>query len=329
MMAALVVKLVELKALRIGQFLWPSAALFLLPFFCCTSVFASEIPYERLRSESNCSPFQLIAALGHQSAQSEPMRALGSISKLVTATVAIKLLNSHGIALDSPIGLPQLNGRALALPISPAVTWRQLLRHERGLFNYSESPQFQQQPLLPPDAAFTYALSMPGYDSWHYSNSNYLLAGLLLQNIGQQTWPQLVHRQVLAPIGIEQSAWRYPESTTVPSADMGLSLRASDALRFICALFDGQLLDKEQRRELLNFVWLNDNYAYGLGLARKQLQGQTIYFHVGATEAVHTGLYYLPAQKRALLLWQPRLADGEKAFQKWETDSLQAMLPLR
>jgi D-alanyl-D-alanine carboxypeptidase len=78
------------------------------------------------------------------------------------------------------------------LPYATSITIDHALRHTSGLFNYTQSPDFlarvsQQCNPWAPEELLAYATLenqcfLPGTD-WIYSNTNYILLGLIIEQV--------------------------------------------------------------------------------------------------------------------------------------------------
>ena len=129
---------------------------------------------------------------------------LASISKVVTAIVVLRLVDAGLITLEEPVG-----GRlAAALGVMPndpavaAITTEQLLSHTSGL-PVHWSVFFGNGAPSCPDAArrgLTGSVAPPG--NFRYSNMNYCLLGLLVEQLTGKPYDQAVYEWLLTPLGI-------------------------------------------------------------------------------------------------------------------------------
>ncbi|MFI0447237.1 serine hydrolase domain-containing protein [Actinomadura sp. 6N118] len=157
------------------------------------------------------------ARLGEQKPVPEQGRfRIGSTTKTFTATVLLQLVAEKKVGLDAPIEryLPGL------VPNGDHITVRQLLNHTSGLREYLEDTE-----TLPMDgdaflAKVRYAtwapkdlvrLSTkrppyfpPGTD-WHYSNTNYVLAGLIIEKVTGRSYATEVRRRIVQPLGLRHT----------------------------------------------------------------------------------------------------------------------------
>lgn len=138
----------------------------------------------------------------------------GSNTKAFTATVVLQLVGEGRVTLDAPIEeyLPDLvRGEGID---GRRITVRQLLQHTSGLPSYTdfmvsdyvgEGRHTYYQPRALLDVALAHkALFAPG-SSWSYSNTNYVLAGLLIEKVtGRPLAEQITHR-VIDRIGLRHT----------------------------------------------------------------------------------------------------------------------------
>lgn len=111
----------------------------------------------------------------------------GSITKSFTSVIILKLESEGKLNINDPITryLPQY-------PQWSNVTIRQLLNHTSGIANYTSTGQFNSIRKATPKATFTPAelvrmagsrrLFPPG-KGWKYSNTNYVLAGMIIEKV--------------------------------------------------------------------------------------------------------------------------------------------------
>lgn len=140
---------------------------------------------------------------------------IASISKPITAIVAMSLVEDGTIGLDDPIGLIVAGYVGLASVSSGAqqLTLRRLLSHRSGFGKY-ESTFFRGGADDCVDAARQGLARGVGGGGYTYSNMNYCLAGLLIEALTGLTYEQAAYRRLLTPLGI--SGMRLP-----PTVDPG------------------------------------------------------------------------------------------------------------
>lgn len=135
---------------------------------------------------------------------------IGSDTKKMTAMTVLQLVDAGELSLDQTVGelLP-----ALDLAQSPGhfdqTTVHDLLSHQSGLWDYTpwiEAPADGELATLAygPFAANEVAM-MPAGIAWNYSNPNFSLAGLVVEQVGGQSWADVVIDEVAIPLGMTQT----------------------------------------------------------------------------------------------------------------------------
>ena len=131
---------------------------------------------------------------------------VASISKTILATAALELVEDGVLTLDEPVGSLLATRLDVAGPTDgiSAISLRHLLTHRSGFPQY-EDLFFRNEVASCPDAAragFTRPLqSVPG-TSFQYSNMNFCVLGLLIEQVTGAPYAQVVQEQVLTPLGI-------------------------------------------------------------------------------------------------------------------------------
>ncbi|MFI1866085.1 serine hydrolase domain-containing protein [Streptomyces jumonjinensis] len=132
----------------------------------------------------------------------------GSNTKAFTATVVLQLVGEGKVGLDAPIEkyLPDLvRGEGID---GHDITVRQLLQHTSGLPNYTDflgDPAEERHTCLQPrtliDMTLAHkALFAPGTD-WSYSNTNTVLAGLLIEKVTGRPLAEQITQRIIVPAG--------------------------------------------------------------------------------------------------------------------------------
>lgn len=146
---------------------------------------------------------------------------MGSTSKSFTVAVILKLEAAGKLSIDDTLGK--------WLPDYPAwkdVTVRQLLNMTSGIPNYSETEWMSRSWAEDPKRDFTFkdlvAAAYPSPDNqlpvskgYHYSNTNYILAGMIAEKAAGKPFRDLVHELVIEPYGLDAT---YYEASTYPQA---------------------------------------------------------------------------------------------------------------
>lgn len=252
-----------------------------------------------------------------------PMRGdsrfrIGSMTKPYVATVVLQLVGEHRVSLDAPVerylpGVVRGQGND-----GREITVRELLQHTSGLpdyLTYLSFPDFIADRYAHHDRAELLSLALdhpplftPG-TSWSYSNTDYLLAGMLIEKVTGHPYGKEVRRRILVPLGLH-ATYVPGDSATIPgphprgyvrpdngtpiiemtefnpsvaiaSGDMISS--GADMSRFFDALLHGRMLRPAELREMMTTrpTGGSDGRAYGLGLESRTLPCGGVYWGHG------------------------------------------------
>jgi len=233
---------------------------------------------------------------------------IASIAKTYLATIVLQLESEHRLSLDTPVGrwLPAL------LPDGDKITARQLLGHTSGLFDYAEDPRFNYltDPLRvwkPVDLVrlgTSHPLLFAPGTGFAYSNTGYIVLGLLVERITGQQLEQVFDRRILRPLSLRHTYFatgtairgRHAHGYTVDATGLrditridasavwaagALIATVGDVATFFRALLGGRVLPAHQLAEMKQFRDLGDGSGYGLGLMRQQYPCAVVLGHTG------------------------------------------------
>jgi D-alanyl-D-alanine carboxypeptidase len=143
--------------------------------------------------------------------------AYASISKTFTSALILQLVDAGALRLtDSAAGLLP----PLRLAIDRRITVAMLLDHTSGLADYFLNPKIDRPLQARPNATWTVdqalryvgkRLAPPG-KAWHYSNTNYLLLGLIAERVTGQPLATAIRTRLLDPNGLA-ATWSQPDET--------------------------------------------------------------------------------------------------------------------
>jgi len=169
-----------------------------------------------------------------RSDRSDPIRIddrfhLGSVTKLITATMIGKLVESGALRWDSTIG-EILD----SLPVKKAyrsVTLEQLLQHRGGVPNLPTTGEFADG--FPPVAGRSPAEARAALvrhvllqdpvkmNEYVYSNAGYVVAGLMVERAVNKTWEELVSCLVFEPLEMHSAGFGWPATSDRRDQPMG------------------------------------------------------------------------------------------------------------
>ncbi|WP_234980781.1 serine hydrolase domain-containing protein [Agromyces cerinus] len=265
---------------------------------------------------------------------------IGSNTKTFTATLVLQLVAEDRIALDDPVA-----DHLTQFGLDTRITVRMLLQHTSGLFNFTGEVYDDgsialgiPMPYGPngtewlnnrfktyrPQELVELALAKPPRfepgSGWSYSNTNYVLARLLIEQVTGRTVTEEMQRLILTPLGMSHTVvpddaeiaephphayYRYDEDGEPRTVDItrqnpswisaggDMISTTEDLHTFIAALTGGKLLPDELREEMFTPRATGiPNMDYGLGVfVLTTDDGATVISHNGASVG-HAALMY-------------------------------------
>ncbi|WP_406510542.1 serine hydrolase domain-containing protein [Streptomyces sp. NBC_00212] len=260
-----------------------------------------------------------------------PMRGdsrfrIGSMTKPFVATVVLQLVGEGRVVLDAPVerylpGVVRGHGND-----GRRMTVRQLLQHTSGIpdyLDYLKPEDVLNDPLAHYDTRDLVKLALahppafePGTD-WRYSNTGYLLAGMLIEQVTGHPYGDEIRRRVIEPLSLRQTSvpddapeirGPHPRGYARPGKDAPLKditalnptvagpsgsmiSSGADFNRFLDALLSGKLLAPAQLHEMMRTRPTGDpgGGAYGLGLESHPLPcGGLVWGHDGGIPGYQT-----------------------------------------
>ncbi|MBX7554631.1 serine hydrolase domain-containing protein [Streptomyces sp. NPDC004232] len=260
---------------------------------------------------------------------------IGSVTKTFSAVVLLQLVDEHRLSLDAPVNryLPKL------LP-DDRITVRHLLSHRSGLYDYTNDMFADSESGFEAvrNKVFTYrqlvALSLkkprtnaPGA-AYAYSNTNFVVAGMLIEKITGQSVRTAYEDRVFKPLKLRDTFYVHPRTTIpgryargyltpgragaplVDATEQTVSWAQSagaiisttrDLDTFYSALLRGALLSPARLGEMERFSRVDSTTAYGLGLRRRSLPcGVSVYGHTGIVQGYYTYAFATKDGSRSL-----------------------------
>jgi D-alanyl-D-alanine carboxypeptidase len=260
-------------------------------------------------------------------AREVPLRAadrfrVGSITKTMTATVVLRLVQERRLRLDTP-----LSAFYPGVLHAHEITIRQLLDHTSLIPDLDrttpESLLRAPHQRFDPDEVIGAALTQPFFaPPWGYSDTNYLLLGQIVERITHHSLAWELRRDVFAPLALAHTS--FDPSTRAPApAAHGYTLlngrtidvtrwttsyagaagavvsTLADLRRWAPALARGALLDRSLQRARLRWVQTGQpGFEYGLGIFR--IAG--FVGHNGLLPGYDCTMLYSPAQRTTVVV---------------------------
>lgn len=272
----------------------------------------------------------------------------GSITKPFTATVVLQLVEEGLIQLHDPV-IELLEEKLLELHIldgedySSQITVQHLLEHSSGLRDYfADDERFLSFVMQHPEQQWDWALIIEKYfafglhekarfqpgQGFYYSDTNYLLLGMLIEHVSGLSLHQLYEERILGPLSLKDTFLEFfqtPKSggeilypmygnvslkdvnTSFDWAGGGLVSSMGDLEVFIRALLGGRLFKRPETLARMTRFDLADlsqtsvrrSMHYGLGLQQKGISGHML---IGHSSAYASMLYYEPEKDLSIVL---------------------------
>jgi CubicO group peptidase (beta-lactamase class C family) len=252
---------------------------------------------------------------------------LASVSKQFTAAAVLRLADQGRLQLDDPVirHLPETP------PAWRAVTVRQLLAHTGGIPTHTEGEAFEQlkqQAHTPRQLMARFSnkpLEFTPGTAFRYSNSGYVMLGLLVEQLSGKPWGDFIGQELLAPLGLRDSGVasnaritprlasgyvrerRQPTARLLPAGFLHLSVPYSagamygttgDLLKWQRGLYGGRVLSAAALKEMT--TPLRQDYALGLNVTR--VNGRLQYGHSGGITGFSTYLLYDPQAELSVVV---------------------------
>lgn len=232
---------------------------------------------------------------------------IGSNSKSFTIVVLMQLQEEGVLSIDDLLSdwLPEL---AAKIPNGDVITLRQLAAHSSGIWDYGDpiigeaanNPEKLEQGYTP-DELVQYAIEngapdfAPG-EGWKYSNTGYILLGMITEKASGQLLGDLYQKRIFDPLGLKTAVfiegvpqpgeittqgywWKEDDGTRLNTTNWnvsqgwaagGIAMTAEDLLTYAKALAAGDLFqDPDSLAQMLTFndeATMVGGAPFGLGL---------------------------------------------------------------
>ena len=270
----------------------------------------------------------------------------GSTGKTFFAALAWQLALEGRLPLDAPISR-WLGGEAWfdSLPNARQVTVRQLMNHTSGLVRYELNPRFLADLIATPDRAFSPVeeirylfgsqAAFAAGQGWDYSDTNYIVLGMILEQITATPAYSEIRRRFLAPLGLAGTIpsdrrelpglaqgyagpsnpfgpfdavvgddGRFTINPQFEWAGGGFASTSADLARWVRALYTGTVIDTAfLRHEVLRGTpapMLGSNARYGLGVIIRDTPLGRSWGHSGFFPGYLTEMRWYPEHRMAI-----------------------------
>jgi D-alanyl-D-alanine carboxypeptidase len=276
--------------------------------------------------------------------QTDDRMLQGSVGKTYYAAVAMQLVAEGRLDLDAAVS-DYLGDRPWfgRVPNAQNITVRNLMNHTSGVMRY----EFKQEFLVDlksdpnrhwePEELVAYILDeQPQFaagQGWEYSDTNYILLGLIIESITGRRLYEEVERRLLEPLGLHNTVpsdgrviaglvqgyagagnpflgrdevllpdGRFVINPQFEWAGGGYASTTEDLARWARAIYEGRAFEPELLGEVLDGVpaRLGPGSSYGLGVIVQETPLGTTYGHSGFFPGYLTEMTYYPEEKIAV-----------------------------
>ena len=268
----------------------------------------------------------------------------GSVGKTYVAAVALQLVSEGRLKLDEKISTYLAREPWFTrLPNAPDITVRMLMNHTSGLVRYELNERFLRDLTANPDKVWTpeeriaYLFdAQPPFragEGWDYSDTNYIVLGLIVERLTGRPLNDEIRRRVLQPLALTRTVpsdrrevpgvaqgyagpnnpfggfdavivnGRFVLNPQFEWAGGGYASAADDLARWMKLLFEGRAYPDSLLRQALDGREarpLGQGARYGLAAIILQTPMGTTYGHSGFMPGYVTEARYYPAQKFAV-----------------------------
>jgi D-alanyl-D-alanine carboxypeptidase len=244
---------------------------------------------------------------------------IGSASKTFTAVVILQLVQEGRLSLDDSV--ESILPGVVSAPTVDAgrITVRQLLQHTSGLPEYADLVaadafavrDVYRSPRDTLDLALERPVDFAPGERYSYTNTGYLVLGLIAERIAQRPLSEQIDERIVAPLGLEHTYLPAPGDRAFRGAHpVGYHIDAAGELRdlseadpswtwaagavistpeelnvFMRAVLAGELLSPELMAQMLDGVPTGEELlpgsTYGLGIESTETSCGTVWGHSG------------------------------------------------
>jgi D-alanyl-D-alanine carboxypeptidase len=255
--------------------------------------------------------------------------SIGSISKQFTATAVLLLSEQGRLSLDDSVSrfVPNLTR-------GNEVTIRQLLSHTSGYRDYWPQdyvPPFMLQPITTDKILDQWARKPLDFDpgtEWQYSNTNFVIAGLIVEKASGEPLLQFLSEHIFTPLGMKSvinidqnrltetdatSYVRYALGPLRPAPKEGkgwlfaageLAMPAEDLAKWDISFINQTVLRPASYAQMEKEVVLKNGLGthYGLGVDVRQHLGQRLIEHGGEVSGFTAHNMVFPDARLAIIV---------------------------
>ena len=256
---------------------------------------------------------------------------IGSITKQFTSAIILQLQEQHKLSVED-----KLSKYIPKYPNGSNITIENLLNHTSGIHNYNDEAfmeRYAGRPInidsliglfrnVPPDCK-------PG-EKFHYSNSNYILLGVIIEKITGKSYYCVIRENIFQPLGLNHSGFDFaslksPDKATgfakltpkikkpSPIVDSSVMYAAGsiystigDLYKWDRALYTDNILHDSSLQKA--FTPFKNNYGYGWLI--DSAYGKKAVLHEGGTLGFASFIGHIPEDSTCIILLDNKQSNG-------------------
>lgn len=257
---------------------------------------------------------------------------VGSISKTFVTAVIMQLAGEGKLGLDDP-----LSNWMSDYPNAQNITIREMLHHTSGIFDYFDSAAYNtdvfhtmRDHLWTPQEILSLFGGPPYFapgQGYHYSNTDFILLGLVIETITGQKLGDVYEQRLFGPLGLTETyfqgsgppsssaAYGYVVGANGPHAVYdttgyrptisiataawaagGIDASAKDIAMWGDALYGGHVVDQQYLAQMEQWTYYPPpiDETYGLGTRSRVIQGERVFGHTGSIRGFDAAMWHFP-----------------------------------
>jgi D-alanyl-D-alanine carboxypeptidase len=255
---------------------------------------------------------------------------VGSITKTFVTAAVLQLADEGVLSLDDP-----LSDFVPDFPNSENITIGELASHTSGLYDYFQHPEYNNQVFDFPDHEWkpreileSFVLEpyfAPG-TGYHYSNTNFVLLGLVVQEAAGKLLADVLTERFFSPLGLD-ATWSQAGGPPPTAGSLGYLVQqrgtvglddgttyrptlasakvafgagdiistANDLADWARALYGGEVVSADSLALMEDYQYSADsNGTYGLGTRTRLIGQYRLFGHTGSLRGFDAAMWYIP-----------------------------------
>ena len=254
---------------------------------------------------------------------------VGSITKTFVTAAIMQLVDEGKLSLDDPLSKWKPD-----YPNGENITLRMLLGHTSGLYDYFNHPEYNLRVFNEPDHHWTpqevldnFVLEpkFPPGEGYHYSNTNFLLLGLVVEAATGKPLGDVLKERFFEPLGLDHTFDQSSATPPPPGGALGCLQResgpiclddgtdyrptlsaatvaygagdivstSSDLAEWVKALYGGDVVSADSLAQMTDWHQYAQE-AYGLGTRARTIGGHQAFGHTGSLRGFDAAMWYTP-----------------------------------